>query len=68
MHAVLRCFEEEASRTNNELRAEVKRLRSNASNILQQGDQASVVLENQNQFLLNNFRQAQEEEEEEEEE
>ena len=58
MQAVRQSIDQEASRTKNELRAQLNRLRSNASNILQQRDQESEVLENQNQFLLNDFRQS----------
>lgn len=54
-------FEDEAKRSKNELRMQVERLRSNMSNMLQQGDQESKVLENQNQFLFNDLRQAQDE-------
>ena len=54
-------FEDEAKRSKNELRAQVERLRNNMSNMLQQGDQESKVLENQNQFLFNDLRQAQDE-------
>jgi len=54
-------FEDEAKRSKNELRGQVERLRGNMSNMLQQGDQESKVLQNQNQFLFNDLRQAQDE-------
>lgn len=54
-------FENEAKRTKDEMRAQMERLRSTMSNVLQQGEGESKVLEMQNAMLFSDLKTAQDE-------
>lgn len=54
-------FENEAKRVKADMRAQMERLRSTMSNVLQQGEGESKVLEMQNAMLFNDLKTAQDE-------